>query len=484
MLTLFFLASCQETFSDNKTTGTIYVSSSLGDDANDGYSPQTPWKTMDKVNSTQLKPGQKLLFKAGDVWEGQLRIQDKGTPDSIITIGRYGVGTKPKIEGLGLSRATLLLKNSEYVHVKNLEITNEGTKREPKRVGVLVQAIDAGELHNITLDSLEVHHVNGSLVKKKGGGSAIFWENRGDSIKSRFIDLKIQNCHLHHTGRNGITSSGYSSRDDWYPSLGVKIQNNLLEQIPGDGIVPIGTDGTLIEYNIMRDSPDVLSHQEAAAGIWPWSSDNTVIQFNEVSGHKAKWDGQGFDSDYNCKNTLIQYNYSHDNFGGFILVCNNGNSNGDGWSQGTTNSIIRYNISVNDGLRPYPTEREGWFSPTLHITGPVENTLVNNNIIVQLPKPNAAMDLAAIKMDTWGGWPIKTTIKRNYFIAEYQPFFVWGKDSLTVFEDNKILVKEELAGKSVLDYLRMVKDKHEEDFNWDTLYHFLKERKDTLETNH
>ena len=41
----------------------------------------------------------------------------------------------------------------------------------------------------------------------------------------------------------------------------------------------MGCDGTLIEYNVVRDW---LTNREeevgAAAGIWPWSSDNTTIQ--------------------------------------------------------------------------------------------------------------------------------------------------------------------------------------------------------------
>lgn len=44
----------------------------------------------------------------------------------------------------------------------------------------------------------------------------------------------------------------------------------------------------MIEYNVMRDCPDMLPDTEAAAGIWPWSCDNTLVQFNEVSGHKAR----------------------------------------------------------------------------------------------------------------------------------------------------------------------------------------------------
>jgi hypothetical protein len=434
------VTSCNQNNNNNENSAnnTYYISSSLGNDHNNGTSPETPWKTLDKINSTKLKPGQKVLFKSGDTWSGQLILNDNGTKNSIIVIDKYDKGSKPKINGWGEELYTLHLKNVEYITVRNLEITNQGDVRCPSRVGVLVKAINIGERHGITLDSLEIHHVNGSLVKAKGGGSAILWENGGDSIKSRFIDLVIKNNYLHHTSRNGIISKGYSLRNQWYPSLGVIIRNNLLEQIPGDGIVPIATDGAIIEYNIMRNSPDVLSHEEAAAGIWCWSSDNTLIQFNEVSGHKAKWDGQGFDSDYNCKNTIIQYNYSHDNYGGFLLICNDGESLGSGYNHGTINSIIRFNISINDGVRPYPTEREGWFSPIMHITGPVNNIKIHDNLFVSNNKDDN-IDKTIIDMDNWGqAYPINTVIKNNVFYSTKALDFSFREDVNTQFYDNVI----------------------------------------------
>ncbi len=66
-----------------------------------------------------------------------------------------------------------------------------------------------------------------------------------------------------------------------------------------------GCDGALVEHNTMRDCARLGKEAGAAAGIWPWSCDNTVIQFNEVSDHKAPWDAQGFDSDWNCRGTVI-----------------------------------------------------------------------------------------------------------------------------------------------------------------------------------
>ncbi len=427
---LFLLASCGQ-------SGVYYIDSQNGDDTNSGHSSNSAWASLEKVNKTIFQAGDKIYFKAGIEWNGQLEVKGSGSKEAPIQINKYGIGKSPVINGRGEKLHTLLLHNVEYWEVRNLEITNTGNDRVAGRRGVIIRAEDFGDCHHIVLDSLEIHHVNGSLVKSDGGGSAIIWQNRGDSVKTRFIDLQITNCHLYHCGRNGINSQGYTNRKEWHPSLEVVIRNNLLEQIPGDGIVPIGTDGALVEYNVMRDCPDILSHQEAAAGIWPWSADNTIIQFNEVSGHKAKWDGQGFDSDWNCQNTIIQYNYSHDNYGGFLLVCNNGNNIHTNRNIGTTNTIVRYNVSVNDGIRPYETRRESWFAPTMHISGPVEDTKIYNNIFIIPEKPLEENDRTIVKMDNWGGpWPENTLFANNIFYVEEKADFHFKEDRNTKFSNN------------------------------------------------
>jgi len=86
--------------------------------------------------------------------------------------------------------------------------------------------------------------------------------------------------------------------------------------------------------------------------------DNTLIQFNEVSGVKGMKDGQAFDSDAYTSNTTFQYNYTHDNDGGFMLVCCFEN-------KGT---VIRYNISQNDRTRLF------------HMAGSNEDVRIYNNV--------------------------------------------------------------------------------------------------------
>jgi len=432
---------------------TYLVDATTGDDANSGLSPAEAWQSLSKVNSMVFQPGDRILFKSGTRYSGQLAPRGSGNaidgkPNPIV-IDRYGEGARPRIDGEGKVPSTLYLFNVEYWEVSGLEITNTGEKREPGRRGVHIHIKNFGTAYHIQLKDLYIHDVNGGLVKKKGGGGAILWRSEGQEKKSRFDGLLIEDCHLVRCSRNGINSKGNTRRDQWWPSLNVVIRGNLLEEIPGDGIVPIGCDGALVEHNIMRDCPRLLPKGEAAAGIWPWSSDNTVIQFNEVSDHKAPWDAQGFDSDWNCRNTLIQYNYSHDNEGGFLLVCNNGGTKLPR-NIGNQGTVVRYNISVNDGLRATPTHK-GFFSPSFHISGPCKDTRIYNNIIYVNRKPDNKIDTTLLRMDNWGGpWPENTYFANNIFFAEDRIGYIYGKARDTVFEGNLYVGEHENAPKDRL----------------------------------
>ena len=300
---------------------TYYVDSSNGNDRNAGITRATAWKSLDKVNNATFSPGDKILFKAGAHFTGQLHPRGTGTETSPIIIDVYGKGEKPLISAQGRFREALLLENQDYWEVNNLQLTNTGPTREPFRYGVRVRSWDHGRMRHIQLKNLFVHDVNGSLVKKdKGEGHGIVWENGGDRVKSRFDGLLIEGCQLARTDRNGICGyTPYPSPDRTNRNLNVVIRNNLLEDIGGDGIKVWGCQGALVERNVIRGARRRCD--DYAAGIWPWASDDTLFQFNEVSGVKGTKDGEAFDSDAYCKGSTYQYNYSHDNDGGFMLIC-------------------------------------------------------------------------------------------------------------------------------------------------------------------
>lgn len=76
-----------------------YLSSSGNDLLNDGLSSAKPWKTISKINSVFLKPGDRILFRRGDIFYGTLKINMSGISGSPITYGAYGSGQDPLITG-------------------------------------------------------------------------------------------------------------------------------------------------------------------------------------------------------------------------------------------------------------------------------------------------------------------------------------------------------------------------------------------------
>lgn len=393
--------------SDNASGGGVnyYVDSVSGSDSNSGTSPDAAWKTLAKVNATTFHPGDRILFKSGAVWTGQLWPKGSGTAERPIVIDKYGGDALPVVNGAGLAEDAVLLKNQEYWEIHNLEITNTGSTPGPRR-GVNLVAENSGDLHHLYLEGLHIRDVNGTEKDKANGG--ISYHAIGDIKSSRFVDLRIEGNYISHVDRSGIFGwSTHWVRSKWYPSLGVVIRQNMLDDIGGDGIVNVATDGALVEHNVVSHASQ--RSQDYNVGIWPWSADNTVIQFNEVYGTKGQHDAEGFDSDWNSRNTIIQYNYSHDNEGGFLLICNEGSQSPQD-SAGNVGTIVRYNISQNDHHRG------------IKLSGPVKNTLIYNNTIYVGKDENVDVVLHT----DWTGWATDTYFYNNIFYVEGTARFGYG----------------------------------------------------------
>ena len=395
------------------TAADYYVNSGSGADAHNGSSPSQAWQSLKRVNEQVFQPGDRLWFKAGTRYTGQLVPRGSGKLENgrveTIQIGKYGRGPLPRIDGEGQVPDTLLLRNVEFWEVQDIEITNLGTNREPWRTGVRIENDGFGTMHHIHLRRLYVHDVNGDL-RKEVEGCGIYFESAGGN-NSLFDNLLIEDCHVVRTDRNGICQRGGGRAH----SRHVVIRGNLLEDIGGDGIKLWGSDGGLIEHNVVRGGRERCN--DYAAGIWPFDCDDTVIQFNEISGMKGARDGEGFDSDYLCRRSLFQYNYSHDNDGGFFLIC----APRESYNEDT---VIRYNISQNDGIH---TAR------VFHFGGRSTNTKVYNNTIYIGPN----QDVPLLSFTDWnGGWADGVKFYNNIFHVDGRVNYKWGKGGEKLFENN------------------------------------------------
>jgi parallel beta-helix repeat protein len=75
-----------------------------GDDnrtATAAQNPATPWKSLSKISSVTLQPGDHILLQRGDRFRGQLSIMKSGTAAAPITVEPWGSGTRdaPTISG-------------------------------------------------------------------------------------------------------------------------------------------------------------------------------------------------------------------------------------------------------------------------------------------------------------------------------------------------------------------------------------------------
>lgn len=406
-----------------KDTDTYYLDSENGDDSNDGKTRKSAWKSLSKVGTLRLQPGDEVLLRRGCTFNETFLVNESsGSAKQHVLVSTYGRGDKPKIVAPDNSGHAVQIRNCEYITIEDLDIKNQGSDPNLKnRFGLHVLLDDYGEAHNIEIKGVDVHDINGVLWKGKGAGVAIsFTINNADTL-NRFNGILIEGCTIRRCARNGIVFGGNFQRQKWFPHLNVVIRENLLEEVPGDGILVGQCDGALVEYNVMRDCPDAWGgRHNAAAGMWPWSSDNTIIQFNEVSGHKATWDGQGFDADYNNIRTTIRYNYSHDNYGGFLLICDEGASHKT-YSAGNVGARIYGNVSYNDGIRPYPRPQDNkWYTPSIHISGPTEDCEVYNNVIYRCKRAEGLpeQDVRFVHSNSWWGTAKSVNIKSNIFCSE------------------------------------------------------------------
>ena len=350
---------------------TYYVNASEGDDQHCGTHAEKAWQTLEKLNSVTFTPGDKILFKAGEMWVGSFTPKGSGKAGAPIIVDRYGEGNRPILDGKGQVDHVIRLENIDHWELYNLEITNN-SQIEGDRIGVFIVA-DSGVRRHFRLRNLFIHHIMGrytfDMVGKNTGGIGIIGKN-----DTRFDDILIEHCVIGDLVRVGIFTNGNEGVPGDRPITNLIIRNNTIYRCAGDGAIIRFADKPLIERNEAYENhngpQDLVIHGVA---LWCRSTDGAIFQFNHVHHTVGDKDGQAFDADLEARDTIVQYNYSHDNAGGFMLVYGS-----------SRDAIVRYNISYNDGYQgKHIFDFPIW-------TEPRGSGIFHNNIIY-LPKGNPAV---------------------------------------------------------------------------------------------
>lgn len=311
---------------------------------------------FDEWSNHDFPPGSEVLFSTGQKFQGQFILRGSGTEQAPNMATAYNSETgevytewiddKPLIEGEGKVESCLLLKNSSFWEINNIEVTNtNGTKEQQGEIlGILVEARDVGIVSDITVKNCYVHHVNGEVGGKKTGG--IQANVKGKATITKINNLTIENNIVSRVGGVGISNqSSYGNivSDDFHPWTGLVFRGNRVEYTGRNGIICRYAIDPLVEYNVAAYN----SLYSVGHSIFNFNTIGCIVQYNEAYGNTSddptEIDRGGFDCDFNTKNTIYQYNYSHDNHW-FIAIQERSMVH---------NVIIRYNISVNEQMGAY-----------------------------------------------------------------------------------------------------------------------------------
>jgi hypothetical protein len=167
---------------------TNYYISSAGNDANDGTSISTPWKTIAKINNSTFLPGDSILFRRGGMWREQLVIPSSGVAGKLITFSAYGTGPQPVINGADIKTGWV----SGYTHVNGNQNANT------TRAMVVIEGV-------IYSEATSIYHLNSAnkyFIKTGSTPDSLYVYSTTDPDKAYVEVSKREYCIITANGSN------------------------------------------------------------------------------------------------------------------------------------------------------------------------------------------------------------------------------------------------------------------------------------------
>jgi hypothetical protein len=350
----------------------FYVDAKGGNDIYSGESPAQAWKTITAVNAHRFQPGDYLYFHAGQEFAGMMRPSGSGIASAPIVVASYSDGLPPRLVGDG-GLATVLLADVSFWTLRDIEVTNDG-REEGKRNGILLEATQSGEVvRGIMIEHVHVHNVRGLTGEdnsaKDTGGIGIFAPAL--DRPARFDGVLIEKCTIEHVDNVGLWLNTNPLMNPLDPRWAagsnehIHITENLISDTGRNAIIVRQALAPVIDGNTVTHA----SARHHGNAIFTRSTRDALIRGNEVSftGTEPSGENAAFDADIDSLHTIIEDNWSHDNQGGLFSLCNNPNDD----ANVTDGTIVRFNVSENDGIRAF-----GFSGRVTH------STIYNNTVLI------------------------------------------------------------------------------------------------------
>lgn len=319
-----------------------YVDCANGDDANNGTSADSAWKSLEKASEKVYSAGDKILFKSGETFVGTFNAKGSGTAENPITISSYGGEEKP----LFFSNENICLINIHNVNgwtVENLELS------APNGKGIWIIADgDFGFMKDFVVRNCSLHNIGYILYPEGSTGdkslSPIYIKSNGEG--NRIENVLLSGLDIYDCGY-GIATDGTAIEwnRDYYVSPEVSYnQNFTFENITCnnfyyDAIVITSINNLHVNNCSLINTS--LREDWYTAPMWSHHAKNMLIENCEIAGAENRLDGMALDFDGWTTDSTYQYIYSHDNVS-FIRNCVYDETTSN------RNCTVRYCLSVND----------------------------------------------------------------------------------------------------------------------------------------
>ena len=325
---------------------TYYISSSTGNDANDGLTPETAWRTLYMVygHCMNFEPGDSILLKRGDVWRNKMMIWDNGSEAEPIVIASYGEGTKPILYGHAVPTPWTPVEGHPGVYSAPIEM---GTIWAPVYDdGIRYYEVTSGNLNLLDSADIDAYLSSfpsgscgppwGGIGRDNAGHSDIIWIRTVDDAPPGNVKVMWASPINVFRGSSYITIEGLDLRQgytgtDICGSDHIVFRNNSISDFVDIGIYlrwdntnclmdnntlsRTGNDGILVltgDHNTMRGN--AISHVGGTIMGIPGSGDRDGIGLEESKYNLVEHNHISFALGQGCayyieEGSIQQYNY-------------------------------------------------------------------------------------------------------------------------------------------------------------------------------